>query len=47
MGFEDTIEAVWAWDEETGEQLLIGLKSGRILARKNKNGEIVDETNGQ
>ena len=30
---EKTIEAVWAWDSETGDKLLLDVITGKILMR--------------
>jgi hypothetical protein len=40
--FDSTMEAVWTWDSETGEQLLLDIKTGFILAKKDKDGNIVE-----
>jgi hypothetical protein len=42
MDANERIEAIWCVDSETGERLLIDLKTNEILARKNEKGEIVD-----
>ncbi len=34
-------EAAWCVDSETGEQLLIHYKTGEILARKDREGNII------
>lgn len=36
---EQTIEAVWAWDAETGDKLLLDVVTGKILMRVPKNNE--------
>lgn len=35
--FEDTIEAQWCWDSETGKQVLIAIKTGEVLAVREVN----------
>ena len=34
---EKTIEAVWAWDSETGDKVLLDLITGKILMKVPKN----------
>jgi hypothetical protein len=43
MDTNERLEAIWCIDSETSEQLLINLKTGQVIARKNEKGEIVDE----
>lgn len=42
MDVNNTLNAVWAVDSETGEEMLIDRKSGSVIARKDRNGNIVD-----
>lgn len=37
----DRIEAVWCKDSETGEEVLIEWLTSRIIAKKDKDGNIV------
>lgn len=39
---ERTLNAQWAVDSETGQQYLIDLETGQILAAKNNNGEWIN-----
>lgn len=43
QGFGDErIEARWVIDSETGDELLLDLETGKILARRDRNGVIYD-----
>lgn len=44
---EETLHAQWVVDSETGEQYMLDLKTGQILAHKNHLGEWTnpEETN--
>lgn len=49
MNYDETLEARWSVDSETGYQYLIDLKTGNIIATKNDKGiwnnpEVYDET---
>lgn len=37
----ERVEAVWCIDSESGEELLIDLVTSKILARKDKDGNII------
>lgn len=37
---DERIYAVWCYDSETGEQALIDRKTNKIIARKDKDGNI-------
>lgn len=41
MDANDRLEGRWCVDSETGEHLLIDLKTGQILARKDSDGNII------
>jgi hypothetical protein len=41
MEFNERWEAVWTVDSETGEQVLRDLKTGKVIAKRDKNGEII------
>ena len=40
----DSIEAIWCVNSETGEQVLVELRTEEFLARKDKDGNIVWQT---
>lgn len=33
---ETTLEAMWCWDNETGEEILINIKTGQVICTKNE-----------
>lgn len=39
--FEQTLEALWCKDSETGETVLIDVFTKQIIARKDRDGNIV------
>ena len=39
---DTTLNAVWCVDSETGEKVLIDTQQWRIIAKKDKDGNIVD-----
>ncbi len=39
----ETIDAIWCVDSETSEQLLLDRKTGAVLARKDREGNIIHE----
>ncbi len=43
MDTDKTLEAIWAVDSETGEELLIDLKTSKIIARRDHNGNITGD----
>jgi len=43
MEADKRMEGIWCVDSETGLQYLLDLKTGTILARKDSDGNIVNE----
>lgn len=42
MDDDKTLDAVWCWDSENGEEVLINRKTNKIIARR-INGQIIIE----
>jgi hypothetical protein len=40
-GNNDRMDALWVVDAETGEQLLLDVKTGQVIAKKDRAGEII------
>jgi hypothetical protein len=42
MDYNKTLDAFWCIDSEIGERLLIDRQTGQVIAKTNKEGEIID-----